>query len=157
LTQIKSNFVTKSKHHFFHPFDRRLYPVWTTVKETMTLLPDDLCLLVDQMNISSSPSTASSPGIESPLPPQEYMTTIQRLHKLTELRTTMQQRLILLLTKVKRVDKSKREEIAVEVEEYRDLLDGMDVLIQILHKRKSRVVKDGREGLVEEWREMDEL
>jgi hypothetical protein len=130
--------------------------VHTQLTERMTLIPDDLCLLLDQMRLSSPSSTSStalSSGTTSALPPQESMTTIHRVHKLTELRATMHQRLILLLKRAQHVEGANREEIDAEVEEYRDLLDGMDVLIQGLQKRE----RQWRVTVFEEWRDMDEL
>ena len=123
----------------------------------MTLLPDDLCLLLEQMNFHhpSSPSSGtSSPGEESPpQPSQESMTTLQRLRKLIEMRTSMQQPLILLLVKAGNTQDIGREQVEAEVEEYKDLLDGMDLLIQRLQQQR----RARQERELEEWREMDEV
>jgi soluble cytochrome b562 len=123
----------------------------------MTLLPDDLCLLLEQMNLHhpSSPSSGtSSPSEESPpQPSQESMTTLQRLRKLVEMRTSMQQQLILLLVKAGNTQDTGREQVEAEVEEYKDLLDGMDLLIQRLQQQR----RARQERELEEWREMDEV
>lgn len=81
------------------------------------------------------------------------MTTLQRLRKLVELRTSMQQRLILLLVKVGNTEESDRAEVETQVEEYKDLLDGMELLIRRLQEQR----KARRERESEEWREMDEV
>src|SRR5271154_587942 len=111
----------------------------------MPLLPDDLCLLLEQMNLSPSSTTSSTPSIsgdETPPSGQESMTTTQRLDKLTQLRTSMHQHLILLLTNLNQVEESNREEVDAEVEEYKDLLDGLDVLIANLRKRKDHLERE---------------
>jgi len=81
------------------------------------------------------------------------MTTLQRLRKLVEMRTSMQQRLILLLVKVGNTEESDRAEVETQVEEYKDLLDGMELLIRRLQEQR----KARRERESEEWREMDEV
>ena len=47
----------------------------------------------------------------------------------------MQQHLLLLLVKVPQVVEEEKEHVEAEVEEYRDHLDGMDVLIQRLRRK----------------------
>lgn len=69
----------------------------------------------------------------------------------------MHQRLILLLKRAQHVEGANREEIDVEVEEYRDLLDGMDVLIQGLQKWERKREREWSGIVFEEWRDMDEL
>jgi len=93
---------------------------------------------------SLTSSTSSSPGTTSALPPQNPMTKTQRLHKLSDLRATMSQHLRLLLTQARHVGGRKREEIDAEVEEYRDLLDGIDILIRQLQKREREREGEGR-------------
>ena len=123
----------------------------------MILLPEDLCLLLEQMNLhhtSSLSSGASSPREDAPPQPgQETMTTLQRLRKLIEMRTSMQQQLILLLVKAGNTQDTGREQVEAEVEEYKDLLDGMDLLIQRLQQQR----RARQERELEEWREMDEV
>jgi hypothetical protein len=82
------------------------------------------------------------------------MTTRQRLEQLLDLRTSMQQRLILLLVKAHHADDPKKEEIESDIEEYKDLLDGIDLLIERLRSRRNNA---DEKGPFEEWREMDEL
>jgi len=81
------------------------------------------------------------------------MTTLQRLRKLVEMRTSMQQQLILLLIKAGNTQDTGREQVEAEVEEYKDLLDGMDLLIQRLQQQR----RARQERELEEWREMDEV
>lgn len=70
----------------------------------------------------------------------------------------MHQHLILLLTKSQHIESSERkEEINNEVEEYCDLLDGMDVLIQGLQRERTGNTGMEEEGMEEERREMEEL
>ena len=121
--------------------------------ENMTLPPDDFCHLLARMNLSSSSSSSPNPSVDADAR-QERMTTVQRLEHLLGMRTSMQQRLILLLVKAGHADKTKREEIDSQIEECRDLLDGMEVLIARLRRRKNDV--DGKECVFEEWREVDE-
>jgi hypothetical protein len=64
----------------------------------------------------------------------------------------MQQQLIMLLVKAGNTQDTGREQVEAEVEEYKDLLDGMDLLIQRLQQRRAR-----QERELEEWREMDEV
>jgi hypothetical protein len=65
------------------------------------------------------------------------MTTTQRLERLNEMRTTLQQRLLLLLVKIPQVMEHEKGFVEAEVEEYRDHLDGVDVLIQRLRREKA--------------------
>ena len=81
------------------------------------------------------------------------MTTLQRVRKLIEMRTSMQQRLILLLVKVGNIEDAGRAEVEAQVEEYKDLLDGVELLIRRLQQQ--RKARQERES--EEWREMDEV
>jgi hypothetical protein len=84
------------------------------------------------------------------------MTTFQRLRKLKEMRTSLQQRLLLLLVKAQHLSgQGSRNDLEAEVEEYRDLLDGMDVLIQRLSKEENGEIGDT--GGAEEWRGTYEL
>lgn len=119
----------------------------------MPLLPDDLSVLLSQLSITPTSSPSSSPRSESPPPQQqEYMTTQQRLNKLTEMRTLLQQQLLLLLTRVHHGNAESRNEVESQVEEYKDLLDGMDLLIQ-------RLSRSGTEHKLDsfEWRGTYEL
>jgi hypothetical protein len=65
------------------------------------------------------------------------MTATQRLERLNEMRTTLQQRLLLLLVKIPQVVDDEKGIVEAEVEEYRDHLDGVDVLIQRLRREKA--------------------
>lgn len=98
----------------------------------MTVDIDDLSGLLAQLDVSPTSSASSSPRLESPS--REYMTTAQRLEKLSEMRTTLQQRLLLLLVKGKHVEEEDKDIMESEMEEYRDHLDGVDVLIQRLQR-----------------------
>jgi hypothetical protein len=122
-----------------------------------TMVPDELSILLSQLSISPSSSTASSPSEETSFPTSnECMTTLQRLHKLKEMRTSLQQRLLLLLVKAQHINRQgSRKDVEAEVEEYRDLLDGMDVLIQRLSKEQNGENGDTRDA--EEWRGTYEL
>ena len=65
--------------------------------------------------------------------------------------------LILLLAKVQKVEEPHLEELDSEVEEYKDLLDGLDVLISRLEKKRDHFERQKSEyGGIIEWREMDE-
>lgn len=81
------------------------------------------------------------------------MTTLQRLRKLIEMRTSLQQQLVLLLVKVGNTEEPGRAEVEVQVEEYKDLLDGIELLIRRLQQQ--RKARQQRES--EEWREMDDV
>jgi hypothetical protein len=81
------------------------------------------------------------------------MTTLQRLRKLIEMRTSLQQQLILLLVKVGNTKEPGRAEVEAQVEEYKDLLDGIELLIQRLQQQ--RKARQQRES--EEWKEMDDV
>jgi hypothetical protein len=121
------------------------------------MAPDDLSILLSQLSISPSSSTASSPSEETSFPPSnEYMTALQRLHKLKEMRTSLQQQLLLLLVKAQHLSgQASRKDVEAEAEEYRDLLDGMDVLIQRLSKEENGEIGDTSGA--EEWRGTYEL
>ena len=67
----------------------------------------------------------------------------------------MRQYLLQLLTKPQQSDISRKEGIQAQVDEYRDLLDGMDVLIQQLQRRNAIVTEE--RGRFEEWPETYEL
>jgi hypothetical protein len=83
------------------------------------------------------------------------MTTIQRLRKLAEMRTSMHQHLMLLLVKSGNTGLEKRGEVEAKVEEYKDLIDGMDLLIRRLEGDAREQPGEGEDH--EEWREMDEI
>jgi hypothetical protein len=101
-------------------------------------LPDELCLLIEQLNISPSPSPSPSPNTETP-PVQKSMSLTQRLDKLYEMRMSMQSHLQVLRNRLKGGE-FQWKEVNGEIEEYCDLLDGIDVLIAGLEKRKEKGV-----------------
>ena len=72
------------------------------------------------------------------------------------MRTSLQQRLLLLLVRVQHVDSTSRKDIESQVEEYKDLLDGMDLLIQRL-SRDGHPEHEGQGNSFEEWRGTYEL
>jgi hypothetical protein len=121
------------------------------------MVPDDLSALFSRLSISPSSSTTASPSEETSFPPSnESMTTLQRLHKLKEMRTSLQQGLLLLLVKAQHLHgQESKKDVEAEVDEYRDLLDGMDVLIQRLSKEHNGEIGDTRGA--EEWRGTYEL
>jgi len=103
-----------------------------------SVLPDDLTLLLEQMSISpSTPSSGESSPLFTPVD-KEYMTTSQRIRKLNEMRTSLQQQLILSLVRRQHVgeaDHGARQDVENQVEEYRDFLDGVDLLISGLRRK----------------------
>ena len=87
------------------------------------------------------------------------MTTHQRLLKLQEMRTSLQQRLLLVLVKVPHVNSATKKDVESQVEELRDLLDGMDLLIQGLSRgdHSGDGSQEMRGDSSEEWRGTYEL
>jgi len=109
------------------------------------LLDDEFDNLLRNLRLSSSSSTAKTPSDEvvSVTPPQHQqhqeeqdMTTAQRLDKLGQMRTSMQQKLILLLVKVGHAEKSRQDAIQAQIEECKDLLGGLDGLIWKLRQQR---------------------
>ena len=129
----------------------------------MHSIPDDLSVLLSQLTITpSSPSISPSSSPSNDSPQQEYMTAHQRLLKLQEMRTSLQQRLLLVLVKVPHVNSATRKDVESQLEELRDLLDGMDLLIQKLSRGDhggdgGDGGKELRDDSAEEWRGAYEL
>ena len=105
----------------------------------MALLPGDLCLLLEQMTLSPLSPQKSQAGSS-----RESMTKLERLIKLTELRFSMHHHLMTLLEKHQYIEGPKKEEIEADMEEYQDLLDGLDLLIRRLHRQRETVELDGK-------------
>jgi soluble cytochrome b562 len=117
---------------------------------------DDLSLLLSQVSLHSEPSTVSSPSEEIySSPANDALTVAQQLHKLKELRTSLQQRLVLSLVRIQHSQGTARKDVESQAEEYRDLLDGMDLLIQRLSR--AQYMDIGDTGGVEERRGTYEL
>lgn len=104
----------------------------------MDLFPGDLCLLLEQMTLSplSPPKSQAASNRES-------MTKLERLIKLTELRFSMHRHLVMLLEKHQYIEGPQKEEMEADMEEYQELLDGLDVLIRRLHRPRETVELDG--------------
>jgi soluble cytochrome b562 len=117
---------------------------------------DDLSILLSQLSVQPEPSTVSSPSEEIyPSSANDALTAAQQLCKLKELRTSLQQRLLLSLVRIQHSQGTARKDVESEVEEYRDLLDGMDLLIQRLSR--TQYMDIGDTGGVEERRGAYEL